>query len=73
MAPLLSYTDMVQKRPNAMITVLVPEYIPAHWWEQILHSQTAFRMKPLLLRPNTVVTACRITAEENASRMGGMH
>ncbi|MHB8644628.1 MAG: APC family permease [Thermomicrobiales bacterium] len=59
MAPLLSYIDMVQKkRPNAMITVLVPEYIPAHWWEQILHSQTALRMKAaLLLRPNTVVTS----------------
>ncbi len=59
MAPLLSYIDMVQKkRPNAMITVLVPEYIPAHWWEQILHSQTAFRMKAaLLLRRNTVVTS----------------
>ncbi len=59
MAPLLSYIDMVQKkRPKAMITVLVPEYIPAHWWEQVLHSQTAFRLKAsLLLRPNTVVTS----------------
>lgn len=59
MGPLLSYIDMVQKkRPRAMITVLVPEYIPAHWWEQILHSQTALRLKAsLLLRPNTVVTS----------------
>ena len=59
MGPLLSYIDMVQrKRPKAMITVLVPEYIPAHWWEQILHSQTALRLKAsLLLRPNTVVTS----------------
>jgi hypothetical protein len=41
-----------------MVTVLVPEYIPAHWWEQILHSQTALRLKAsLLLRPNTVVTS----------------
>ncbi|MGI8858041.1 MAG: APC family permease [Thermomicrobiales bacterium] len=59
MGPLLSYIDIVQKkRPKAMITVLVPEYIPAHWWQQILHSQTALRMKAaLLLRPNTVVTS----------------
>jgi amino acid transporter len=59
MGPLLSYIDMVQKkRPKAMITVLVPEYVPAHWWEQILHSQTALRLKAaLLLRPNTVVTS----------------
>ena len=59
MAPLLSYIDAVQRRhPKAMVTVLVPEYIPAHWWEQILHSQTALRLKAaLLLRPNTVVTS----------------
>jgi amino acid transporter len=59
LGPLLSYIDMVQKkRPKAMVTVLVPEYIPAHWWEQILHSQTALRLKAsLLLRPNTVVTS----------------
>ena len=59
LTPLLSYIDIVQKkRPGAMITVLVPEYIPAHWWEQALHSQTALRLKAaLLLRPNTVVTS----------------
>jgi hypothetical protein len=59
MGPLLSYIDIIQKRrPKAMITVLVPEYVPAHWWEQILHSQTALRLKAaLLLRPNTVVTS----------------
>ena len=57
MAPLLSYIDMIQrKRPKAMITILVPEYVPKHWWEQALHSQTALRLKAsLLLRPNTVV------------------
>ena len=58
-APLLSYIDAVQrKRPRAMLTVLVPEYVPHHWWEQTLHSQTALRLKAsLLFRPNTVVTS----------------
>ena len=57
--PLLSYIDLVQrKRPKAMVTVLVPEYVPHHWWEQLLHSQTALRLKAaLLFRPNTVVTS----------------
>ncbi len=66
MAPLLSYIDMVQKkRPKAMITVLVPEYIPAHWWQQALHSQTALRLKAaLLLRPNTVVTSVPYHSKE---------
>jgi amino acid transporter len=58
-APLLSYIDAVQhKRPRALVTVLVPEYVPPHWWEQLLHSQTALRLKAaLLFRPNTVVTS----------------
>jgi hypothetical protein len=58
-APLLSYIDAVQrKRPQALVTVLVPEYVPQHWWEQLLHSQTALRLKAaLLFRPNTVVTS----------------
>ncbi len=57
--PLLSYIDLVQrKRPQAMLTVLVPEYVPNHWWEQPLHSQTALRLKAaLLFRANTVVTS----------------
>ncbi len=57
--PLLSYIDLVQrKRPKAIVTVLVPEYVPLHWWEQTLHSQTALRLKAaLLFRPNTVVTS----------------
>ncbi len=57
--PLLSYIDLVQrKRPEAMLTVLVPEYVPDHWWEQPLHSQTALRLKAaLLFRANTVVTS----------------
>ncbi len=57
--PLLSYIDLVQrKRPKAMLTVLVPEYVPNHWWEQPLHSQTALRLKAaLLFRADTVVTS----------------
>ena len=58
-APLLSYLDRVQRRrPDDLITIVVPEYVPAHWWEQALHSQTALRLKAaLLFRDNTVVTS----------------
>ncbi len=58
-APLLSYIDAVQRRrPKAMLTVLVAEYVPRHWWEQFAHSQTALRLKAaLLFRPNTIVTS----------------
>jgi hypothetical protein len=43
---------------NAVVTVLLPEFIPAHWWEHLLHTQTALRLKgALLFRPRTAVAS----------------
>lgn len=57
-APLLSYIDLVRRQhPNQTITVVLPEFVPVHWWDGILHNQTAFRLKAaLLFRPGIVVT-----------------
>ena len=39
-----------------VLTVVLPEFVPAHWWEQVLHNQTALRLKAaLLFRPGIVV------------------
>ncbi len=56
-APLLAYIGQIQQRnPNAYVTVVLPEFVPAHWWEHVLHNQTALRLKAaLLFRPNTIV------------------
>jgi amino acid transporter len=54
--PLLRYIDRVDERDPRPITVVLAEFIPRHWWELILHSQTAFRLRAaLLFRPNTIV------------------
>ena len=38
------------------ITIVLAEFVPRNWWEWILHSQTALRLKlALLFRPNTIV------------------
>ncbi len=57
--PLLHYIDEIDnQRPDDTITVILPEYIARHWWEQLLHNQTALRIKAaLLFRPGTVVTS----------------
>lgn len=57
--PLVSYiVEIQQQNPEATINVVLPEYVPAHWWEQILHNQTALRIKAaLLFRPGIVVTS----------------
>lgn len=57
--PLLQYIEGVRDRyPDAVVTVALPEYVPAHWWEQLQHNQTALRIKAaLLFRPGIVVTS----------------
>ena len=58
-SPLLAYIDEIDKqRPDDTICVVLPEFIARHWWEQILHNQTALRIKAaLLFRPGTIVTS----------------
>jgi hypothetical protein len=58
-SPLLHYIDTVHELyPDYTLTVLLPEFVVAHWWEQPLHNQTALRLKAaLLFRPGIVVTS----------------
>jgi hypothetical protein len=55
--PLLAYIEACDnERPGDLLTVVLPEYVPSHWWEHALHNQTALRLKATLLyRPRTVV------------------
>lgn len=57
--PLLAYIDTVHELfPTDTVTVILAEFVVAHWWEQILHNQTALRLKAsLLFRPGIVVTS----------------
>jgi amino acid transporter len=57
--PLLAYIDTIHELfPDDTVTVILPEFIVAHWWEHILHNQTALRLKAaLLFRPGIVVTS----------------
>ena len=54
--PLLAYIDELHRRdPDSYVTIVLPEFLPAHWWEHVLHNQTALRLKAaLLFRRNTV-------------------
>ncbi len=57
--PLLAYVDALRETyPEETLTVVLPELVPSHWWEHLLHNQTAFRIKAaLLFRPGVVVTS----------------
>jgi amino acid transporter len=55
--PLLAYLDARGRQdPERPITVVLAEFVPHHFWEYVLHNQTALRLKlRLFFRPNTVV------------------
>jgi amino acid transporter len=68
--PLLAYLDEIDRqRPDDTLTVVLPEFIARHWWEHILHNQTALRIKAaLLFRPGTVVTSVPYHLERRATK-----
>jgi amino acid transporter len=55
--PLLAYIDAIhQRHPQEIVTVILPEYVIAHWWEYLLHNHMALRLKAaLLFRPGVAV------------------
>ena len=59
MEPLLEYIEQVEaERADDYVTVILPEFVPARWWQHLLHNQRALLIKgALLFRRNTVVTS----------------
>ena len=55
--PILDELDRMRRvEPEYTTTVIIPEFVTRKWWEQILHNQTALRIKAsLLLKPKTIV------------------
>jgi hypothetical protein len=56
--PLLRYIDKVARQNDAdMVTVVLPEFVPARWWHQLLHNQSSLLLKgSLLFRKGVIVT-----------------
>jgi amino acid transporter len=57
--PILDYVKRVSKEsPRSVVTVFLPEYVVGHWWEHVLHNQSALRLKGrLLFMPGVMVTS----------------
>lgn len=56
--PLLRHIDKVARQNDAdMVTVVLPEFVPARWWQQLLHNQSSLLLKgSLLFRKGVIVT-----------------
>jgi amino acid transporter len=57
--PIVDYTMEIKKaNPRGVVAVYIPEYVVGRWWEQLLHNQTALRLKGrLLFAPGVMVTS----------------
>jgi amino acid transporter len=57
--PVVEYTRAIgAASPRGVVTVYIPEYVLGHWWERLLHNQSAFRIKSrLLFLPGVTVTS----------------
>ena len=57
--PIVDYAkELRQANPRGVVAVYIPEYVVGHWWEQLLHNQTALRLKGrLLFTPGVMVTS----------------
>ena len=57
--PIIDYVRAIRREsPRDLVVVYIPEYVVGHWWEQLLHNQSALRLKGrLLFTPGVVVAS----------------
>jgi amino acid transporter len=74
--PIIDYVTSVRRSsPRDVVTVFVPEYVVGRWWENLLHNQSALRLKTRLrFEPGVMVTSvpwqlASSTGKDGAIRM----
>ncbi|GAA1871682.1 APC family permease [Myceligenerans crystallogenes] len=70
--PLLKYVRSIRREsPRDLVVVYIPEYVVGHWWEQLLHNQSALILKSrLLYTPGVVVSSVPWQLESTAGQTG---
>ncbi|MFI6866682.1 APC family permease [Nocardia sp. NPDC050406] len=70
--PVVDYVKRLRKdSPRDVVTVFIPEYVVGRWWEQLLHNQSALRLKGrLLFEPGVMVTSVPWQLSSSAKARG---
>src|SRR5260370_4004182 len=56
--PVVRYVKQLRgESARDIVTVFIPEYVLGPWWEQVLHNQSALRLKARLLQRRGIVVA----------------
>ena len=64
MGPFFAYVDSLADSTGGMVTVVVPEFQPKHWWQTILHNRTGRLIQDAAEdRPWLAVTVLPVTAQ----------
>jgi amino acid transporter len=70
--PVVDYVRSIRREsPRELIAVFIPEYVVGHWWENLLHNQSALWLKSrLLFTPGVMVTSVpwQLTSSTHADR-----
>nr|WP_246260517.1 APC family permease [Streptomyces typhae] len=70
--PVIEYVKSLRREsPRDAVSVIIPEYVVGHWYEHLLHNQSALRLKGrLLFTPGVMVTSVpyQLESSEAAKR-----
>ncbi len=55
--PLIEYIGKIDavRGPDELITIVVPQFVPRHWWTSFLHARTAETLRTVLLQRKNIV------------------
>src|SRR4051795_10605280 len=68
--PVLDFVkDIRRSSPRELVVVFVPQYVVGHWWENLLHNQSALRLRTRLqFQPVVMITSVPWQLESSLDR-----
>jgi hypothetical protein len=71
--PVVDYVKAIRRHsPRELVVVFVPQYVVGHWWENVLHNQSALRLRARLqFQPGVMITTVPWQLESSVGRDDG--
>jgi hypothetical protein len=68
--PVVDYVKKIRRAsPRELVIVFVPQYVVGHWWENVLHNQSALRLRARLqFQPGVMITTVPWQLESSIGR-----
>ena len=68
--PVVDFVKGIRRgSPRELVVVFVPQYVVGHWWENVLHNQSALRLRARLqFQPGVMITTVPWQLESSLGR-----